>query len=135
MPPLRSRLVLDRLRDFLPDRMSKCRGARGWARAAHSAIHKLILLTQIIPQPIKSARLLHLTKHSGWQIPPGSGGAEALLYLGANRGHVGTAGGLGLDLPHDLAHVPYTLGAALFDRLADDLVELRLAELFREIGL
>ncbi len=50
----RSRLVFDRLRDFLPDRTSKCRGAHGWARAARSARHRLIPLSQKIPQPIKS---------------------------------------------------------------------------------
>ncbi len=59
------RLVFARLRDFLPDRTSKCRGAQGLARAARSEIPKLIPLTQKIPQPIKSARLLQLMKHSG----------------------------------------------------------------------
>jgi len=65
---MRSRKVFDRLRDFLPDRTSKCRGAHGWARAAHAEIRIVIPLTQKTPQPIKSSTDLtqHLTKQSGW---------------------------------------------------------------------
>ncbi len=51
---LYSRLVFDRLRDFSAGQESRCRGAHGWARAARSAIHVVIPLTQKIPQPIKS---------------------------------------------------------------------------------
>ncbi len=62
-----SPLAIDRLRDFLPDRMSNCRGAHGWARSARSEIHKVIPLTQKFPQAIKSLSDLtqQLMKHSG----------------------------------------------------------------------
>ena len=70
--PLRSRLVFDRPRSFLPDRMSECRGARGWAEAARSEIHKLIPHTQKTPQPISFLTDLtqQLIKHPG-RVWPG----------------------------------------------------------------
>lgn len=80
--PLRFRFAFDRLTDFLCrdrmskccgghgsaraalDRMFKCRGAHGWARGA-SEKHMLMPLTQKISQPIKSARLSQLMKQLG----------------------------------------------------------------------
>jgi hypothetical protein len=58
--------------------------------------------------------------------------AEALFDLRSHSAHVGAPGSFRLDLTHYLAHVPDAFGTGVTDSLINDLIELRLAELFRQ---
>ena len=60
---------------------------------------------------------------------------ESLFDGGAHSAHIGTACRFGLDLAHDLAHVPHALGATRGDRLVNEGGEFVSRQLFRQVLL